>query len=63
MGMAANGFCPPQHRLSEEPMVYVLPSCRSSIPNPILVALFVVSSKNIPLKGYAAHSFCSIIFS
>ena len=62
-GCADGHFLPTQRRLAEEPMVYVLPSCRSSAPRPVLVALFVVSSKNISCKGYASHSFCSIIFS
>lgn len=31
MGVAVDGLCPPQRRLAEEPMVYVLPSCRSSV--------------------------------
>ena len=59
-GEGGGGFPPPTWG---EPMVYVLPSCRSSAPRPVLVALFVVSSKNISCKGYASHSFCSIIFS
>ena len=44
-------------------MVYVSRPAAAAFLRPVLVALFVVSSKNIFRKGYAAYDFCSIIFS
>ena len=55
MGVAVDGLCPPSAGLQRNQW------CTFS--RPVLVALFVVSSKNISCKGYASHSFYSIIFS